>query len=641
MSDRWLQLNLKNKCDNNACSCSGNKPGGLDSKRETRIESITGFVQYTHKYKEGFKLLPNLGDGERLELQQNHQEIKEVTEVSVYYWDKDKDCNTPLLLRIIKNGETHSPIYYKRYDENEEEGNPDPKVWKLYNNSNSTSLQDLLDDRNLGRNNVFPLYLDQPTKHFESTSNIAKSINVQLAGSPSRLPGSDYIVAEYKLNGQGETRFSRVMLDKDKVNGIEIPADAITNIRLYSSSINDSKVPVMVEFVGPNGGNSKWFHTQGANGTQWGEDAGSSGFYTGKGNLLSQLTEQFTKRLDGFVCEHHNGVTIDLSHGVSTGNERQYCCEEHGGKKGGKVSVKTENIALNTAPGNFITVYKHHVEEGHKIADIKFYQDDNDSKRRRIWSNKLRLPIPGPVDIYTFYSGNNPELIYVYGAGGKSPVKGWFRRDSSGYGATWKRTYKKLRGIRKDEIDRKQLNCQQWTALAEVLKKRGTDLPGCTPETAQPSTVARAEDPAGELGLEPEDEEEDGSGDEQSSDDSDSARVNSAPGKDGPKPDVAGESGANAGGGGASRSSDDGTTTSETTTPTSSATNAVHSAAISSTASGVSTPQPPEKLFAETTLGLGVIVSSVFGGSGLTGFLGYKGYSLYKNFKGDPWVRQI
>ncbi|EKX72998.1 hypothetical protein BEWA_015590 [Theileria equi strain WA] len=42
-----------------------------------------------------------------------------------------------------------------------------------------------------------------------------------------------------------------------------------------------------------------------------------------------------------------------------------------------------------------------------------------------------------------------------------------------------------------------------------------------------------------------------------------------------------------------------------------------------------------------TPIGLGVIVSSVFGGSGAAGFLGYKGYKFYQRFKGDPWVRQI
>ncbi|EKX72264.1 hypothetical protein BEWA_047290 [Theileria equi strain WA] len=499
-----LKLNLENRCGEvrNRCTCPGYKPPGLETKKVTGDHNAVGFIAYTHSNKEGFTLSNNLGDGEKLE----DEEVKKVTSVSVYYWDGDKNYDKPLLLEVKKKDDPKS-FYYLRYDETET--GDQPAVWKQYTDDTGTSLQALLDERNLGRNNVFPLYLDQPTKPLDVESNVAKSKGLELVKNGTEITGSDYRVTEYKLNGKdGNTRFSRVMHGKDRVNGITIPNDIISNIRLYSSPINNSKVPIMFEFVGKDGGNSKWFHNQnkGTGTTQWGEIGNPEGFHSDKNNSISTLTEKFTRKLDGLVCENYNGVTIDLSRNRSEG--RSYCCEHHTGEKGtGKVSVKTEELALNGGV-NKLPYYKHHIEAGQKVAGIKFYQDDNTSNRRKVSARSFKFPMEGPVDIYTFYSGNNPELIYVYGTGTSPPVKGWFRRDSSGYGATWKKTSHSLRSIKHKDIYEKRLNCTQWTALREILNKRDGNLEECQEPPRPQGSVARNDsDGVPEIGSEEDDEE--------------------------------------------------------------------------------------------------------------------------------------
>ncbi|AFZ80080.1 hypothetical protein BEWA_029300 [Theileria equi strain WA] len=69
MTDRWLQLNPKNKCGEiigAECSCKWHpdKPGGLEAKKVTDYGNAVGFIAYTHFSKEEFKLLKSLGNGE-------------------------------------------------------------------------------------------------------------------------------------------------------------------------------------------------------------------------------------------------------------------------------------------------------------------------------------------------------------------------------------------------------------------------------------------------------------------------------------------------------------------------------------------------------------------------------------------------
>ncbi|EKX73667.1 hypothetical protein BEWA_037030 [Theileria equi strain WA] len=426
----------------------------------------------------------------------------------------------------VKDGNTQT--YYLRY-EDEELGGHNPKVWrKKPYDERGRSLQDLLDDRNLGRNNVFPIDLDQPEKNLEIDSDIAKNVYVELVQSGKEIAGSEYTVTEYKLNGDGTTRFSRVMLDKDRVKGMVIPNDAIANVRLYSSPINNSKVPIMLEFVGNTGGDSKWFHNQNkGTGTQWGEDAGSSEFYLkgSKDNSISTLTEKFTKKLDGLVCEYHNGVTIDLSHSISTSGG-SYCCDQHKGK-GGMVTVEAIEIK-NESSSSHTTVYKHSVKAGQSVAGIKFYQDDNTSNRRKVSARSFKFPMEGPVDIYTFYSSNNPALIYIHGTGDKS-VKGWFGRDGFGDNRPWKKTSHSLRRIKKTDIDQNELTCTKWTALRDILKERDvTNLSICN----RPTDLQRSEEsPSGGIGQEQADDEDEQSDPEESPQ---GLGVDSPPGPKGP-----------------------------------------------------------------------------------------------------------
>ncbi|AFZ79433.1 hypothetical protein BEWA_022810 [Theileria equi strain WA] len=498
-----LHLEVNRRCgDQGSCSCPGEKPdGGVEVKKGSSNQNAVGFVSLTHYLKDGtISLKKDLDGGDKLE----GSDVSNVKDVSVYYWEEDKEHTKPLLIEV-NNGEV-KPRYYKKSKEGES-GSTDTHIWKLHDNSDGTSLQALLDDRNCVWHNVIPFYLDEPEKGIGTSSDCAKNKNVEFV-RPSPLSGSEYMVTEYKLNGDGSTRFSRVMLDKDRVNGIIIPNDIISNIRLYSSPINDSATPIMFEFVGNTGGDSKWYFNQGGNGIQWPQDAGSSGFYNGKDNLLSQLTEKFTKKLDGLVCEYHNGVTIDLSHSISTSGG-SYCCDQHKGK-GGMVTVEAIEIK-NESSSSHTTVYRHSIKDSqHKLVDIKFYKDDDQSQRRHIQSTSLNFPIPGPVEIYTFYSNGSrdPKLIYVH-KDSDNRATGWYQmQGTSGNDRKWKKTYQKLKGIDKGKIESRNLGCQQWNYLVKELKHTNSDLQECPQEIAKQQleqrAELRAEDGAKQMELAPE-----------------------------------------------------------------------------------------------------------------------------------------
>ncbi|AFZ79442.1 hypothetical protein BEWA_022900 [Theileria equi strain WA] len=518
-----------------------NRPGGPEI-----VVKVVGFVRYSHSSDESFKLLKNIGKDQELD----DTELTGIKEVSVYYWDGDISHEKPLLLEVVKRDRSHEPAYYYKYGENEDEGKPDTKVWKHKPHVGGISLQSRLDERNLGVNNRIPLDLEEPDKYLGSTSNLAKDITVQLVHSGTELYGTDYRVTEYKITGSdGNTRFSRVEYKKAKANGIEIPNDLITNIRLYSSPSGAGATPVMIEFVGLHGGPSTFFDTK--DGTNWGKVGNSDGFYDknrGKNKHISDLTEALTNKLDEVICFYRNAVTMDLSinrYRESSSHGYRYCCDQHKNDK--KVSVKEEKEVSCKEPGHTsssLKAYKHSItSSGLNLTAIKFYPGGEKKNRRRITSSRLILPADGPVDIYAIYCGGKPALIHVEFKDRRSVVKGWYRRSKNGDDAKWKKISGKLPGVTPDNIT----ECRNWNKLVDVLKKLKCGVSSCPkPAKRQEQVVSlRSEEPYGGLDQAGAEEEEDGSGDEESSDDSDSAHVNSAPGRGGPK----GQAGHNGGGG--------------------------------------------------------------------------------------------
>ncbi|EKX73845.1 hypothetical protein BEWA_038830 [Theileria equi strain WA] len=471
----WLQLQIENKCgvSGAGCRCSSNKLDGLETKKVTDDGNAVGFVALTHSHKDPFRLLKSLGDGkDELDIGDNQQEIKEVTSVSVYYWVGDKEYRKPLLLEVVKNDATHAPDYYYKYGNNEPEAGGQQNVWRHKPHVGGVSLQSRLFDRNLGINNRYPLYLNDPTKVLGLDSKFAKNIGVEPVQSGREIVGTNYTVTEYKLNGQnnghGGTKFSTVIFDK-KNTGIKIPPEATDEIRLYSSSVN-TNVPIALEFKLQNG-NSRLLYSTDKSGKNWQEHGSDDRSY--KENI--QLTEKLIKNLDDLVCEYYNGVTIDLSSTITNGT---YCCDKHAGKEkgegGGRISVDKVQVSCTNPSHNSskLIAYKHSIDGDYKLAGIKFYLDGDQNKRRRVTSRNLGLPIEGPVDVYVLYCDNNPILVYVdANRSTKSQVTGWYRKSKRGYENNWTKICAGIGGITHSDLNGGTLICQKWNTLVGALKK--------------------------------------------------------------------------------------------------------------------------------------------------------------------------
>ncbi|AFZ80769.1 hypothetical protein BEWA_001760 [Theileria equi strain WA] len=501
---KTLQLEIDKKCgeDRQGCKCTI-RPDSIEAKKDDTIENVTDFVAYTHSNKTAFTLQKDLDGGESLE----GDEIEDVMSVSIYYWSGDKAFQKPLLIEVIKYDA--QKIYYKR----SEDGENDTRIWKKdASHTGGASLQALLDDQNCALHNVIPFVLDDITKGIGTTSNCAKEKGVEFV-KPYTLPGSDHIGTEYKLNGLG-TGISRVEYQKNKIGGIDIPTDALDGIKLYSSPVNGN-VPLMLNFKLRNG-DYRWYYSKTKDGQSWGEDGGN-GLYNSDG----KPTEALTNKLDGFACQYHNGVTVDLSHDRSTSSDHTYCCSEHAGKGGNRrVTVTTQDVTLSGNSGQPIKVYKHSVGGGSKLADIKFYHNGDENQRKHIQSNKLGFPMTGPVDIYTFYSGNNPVLIYVNN-NSDTRTSGWYRMQSKGgENKRWLRIPRTLKSIKQKNIEGRNLDCKQWTALGGVLNKHGTQFQACTQDAArQGLSRTEPEDRTEEQGSGEDDEEADSENDEESDED--------------------------------------------------------------------------------------------------------------------------
>ncbi|EKX73828.1 hypothetical protein BEWA_038660 [Theileria equi strain WA] len=463
MTTGELTLNLGGKCEGGSCSCtkSGNV-SGITAKKDSNPPSVTGFVAYTHESNTPFILKGELTNGERLG--DGGKDIFNVSKVSVYYWDGDKNEEKPLLIEVKKaSGVQNTEYYYNDGDKETEAQNKDATTWVHHGYVEGTSLQTRLDDQNAVINNVIPFNIHNPEEPLHFSSHRTKGKGIESAGQVPQLNGTEYVTTAYKINGiNGNTGISRVEYGK-KIDGIDIPSDPLNIIRLYSSTSVDGNAPLMFNMKLQNG-DYRWYFSRGSNGTSWGETGGGGNFYN-----RDQPTEELAKQLDEFICEHHKGVTIDLSSSKTDGDK--YCCEEHAGKKKGKgdgrVSVTPMTVSCPThSSTSQISAYKHSITDSSlRLAGIKFYIDNNQNKRRRVTSSSLKLPMDGPVDVYVFYCGKNPALVYVSSTGGTSQTSDWFRKSKTSDTKRW--TKFTFSGVTPTNIT----DCRNWNKLVGVFNK--------------------------------------------------------------------------------------------------------------------------------------------------------------------------
>ncbi|EKX73537.1 hypothetical protein BEWA_035730 [Theileria equi strain WA] len=486
-----LKLSIERKCVGNDCGCQWNpkKPDGLETEKNEKVDQVVGFVSYTHFSKEEFKLLKSLGNNEKLDVGGN-QEVKHVKKASVYYCDKDYEgINVkPLLIEVKDNG--NRSTYYLKYEDGELEEH-DSKVWK----KRGGSLQDLLNERNLGVNNRIPLHLDQPDKHFESDSNISKEVTVQSVGDKTTLSGSEYTAKTYKITDQN-VRLSRVENDKEKID-IKIPHDTLDGIKLYYSPVNPN-VPLMFELKSSNGGDSTFYESISQDGNNWIEvgKGKSKNFYTDKSGTIPQpaLAEQ----LDKVLCSQ-GYVTIDLSYDTSTSGGR-YCCEDHGGKGKNDGRVTVSEVS-GPSRSSSITFYGHSITSpGLSLAGI--YYKDTQGKRNRIKIPGLDNSGDSSVKLYTFYSNGSkdPKLIFVEYTD-QPNFKGWYRGSTTD-GSQWK----KVLNAPKKSPDEVKGKGSSEGEFKKYVDKLNCIISGTGGECADTSKLSSLPPPAGPQGL-PEPEE--------------------------------------------------------------------------------------------------------------------------------------
>ncbi|EKX73423.1 hypothetical protein BEWA_054800 [Theileria equi strain WA] len=214
--------------------------------------------------------------------------------------------------------------------------------------------------------------------------------------------------------------------------------------------------------------------------------------------------EPLEQELDDLNCQLNEAVTMDLTkksskkHASSRNNT--YCCGYHEKNEGGKISVTEDKVfcAQKGHNSSSASYYKHFINSpGFKLAAIKYYNyRSTNTPRKRITTSRLNFPI----SVYAFYSSKEkPALIYI-DDGKQNNIKGWYRSNRHGDEQSWLKSNKQLKGIKPNTF--KNLTCQQWTTLREVLKKRGVNLLACTQDVnKQPDSQRQAEvDPQQELG---------------------------------------------------------------------------------------------------------------------------------------------
>ncbi|AFZ80775.1 hypothetical protein BEWA_001820 [Theileria equi strain WA] len=474
-----LTLNLRCSGDKGQCTC-GSDITDLKVKKETNIGGVTNFIKYTH-HLEGhtFKLNITLKDGDQIRggfTARRGQPIKDVEEVSVYYWSGKPD--KPILLGITTTSGDRQPKYYSRGDGSGLSWMNAPVADKNLNE------QEALDDQNCRRNQAVPFNII--SSQFGSLLKESKSncLNNYRRIEPTRPPppsppGSNYSVTTYNITGPAEdTKISRVTLRGDSVNITFRKHDAIEKIRLYSYQ-GSGDVPLMLEFKPKNGGGSTFYESTSQDGNNWIEvgDGKSKNFYSGdKGN--TKPTDVLSEKLDEVLCKQYNNVTLDISYGKHNGGNSQHCCSDH--KDG--ISVTSGDIKVNDDTKT--SYYKYSLPQGRpNLAGIKYY---NNSDRKNIKIGGLPFSGSNPINVYAFScTGEIPVLIYV---DSKSAIsRGWYKKEDNSDNWKW---ISELIGIK--PTDFKDLTCVKWRKLRKHLT--GPSCNGLSDCSYNGNTQKEAED---------------------------------------------------------------------------------------------------------------------------------------------------
>ncbi|EKX73894.1 hypothetical protein BEWA_039320 [Theileria equi strain WA] len=386
-----LTLDFSRKPEENDlwdCIYNTNLPGIRAEKDKNK--PVNGFTRYTYKHNGGsaFTLNTNLGGGHNLRGRGGN-----ILEVTVYYWNGNN--NTPILLGIKKNSNDFK-YYSCRFNKTNQSN------WSYAGNENKDLLH-LIDEKNCSFNGAVPFEITDPTNPSLFFSGdipyCIQTRKIESIKSAPQLTIPEYTVKEYDVHSSGiGTQISRVTYSGADTSGINLPNDyAVYRVRVYSHQTTD--IPLMLQFIPKNGGESKWFESTKKDGTKWAQ-AGDYGFYNSDG----QPTEALSEKLDEVACSIGIGVTMDLTHGKYQSGHSYCCGKEHDTDK--KVSVTSDKVASK------IPYVKHHIGGESKLAGIKY----NDGKtRKNITSdNGIKFPISGPVSVYVFYcTGKDPKLICI------------------------------------------------------------------------------------------------------------------------------------------------------------------------------------------------------------------------------------
>ncbi|AFZ80767.1 hypothetical protein BEWA_001740 [Theileria equi strain WA] len=221
-------------------------------------------------------------------------------------------------------------------------------------------------------------------------------------------------------------------------------------------------------------------------GNKWTED-----------DKLQKNGELLEKVLDDLVCQHYNGVTIDLTKNKSSQGNK-YCCDTHKDR----VTIKKTTVSCKQHTHSKTEYFKHEITSGggYQLSGIKYYSNGNNGNekdRKRIKSINLGYPISGVTAVYAFYCERDPVLVYVYGG---NSATGWYTRQnvSNNKDEQWEKV-PSLNNITPDNF--RNLDCDNWNKLREVLKKfKCEGLQECLdPEHLGQNGVQREEVPAADL----------------------------------------------------------------------------------------------------------------------------------------------